>query len=100
MGVIVKRERTLRICPKGHRYYKSTDCGSCPKCEQENKPTEGFLARLSSPARNALIHEGITELNQLAKYSEKEILALHGIGPSSIPVLKTALAEENLQLKQ
>lgn len=100
MGVIVKRERALRICPKGHRYYKSTDCGTCPKCEQENKPTEGFLARLSSPARNALIHEGITELNQLAKYSEKEILALHGIGPSSIPVLKTALAEENLQLKQ
>lgn len=100
MDVIVKRERTLRICPKGHRYYKSTDCGTCAKCEQENKPTEGFLARLSSPARNALIHNGITELNQLAQYSEKEILALHGIGPSSLPILKKALAEENLQLKQ
>lgn len=100
MEVIAKRESTLRICPKGHRYYKSTDCGTCPKCEQQNKPTEGFLARLSSPARNALIHEGITELKQLAQYSEKEILALHGIGPSSIPILKTALTEENLQFKK
>lgn len=99
MDVIVKRERTLRICPKGHRYYKSTDCGTCPKCEQENKPTEGFLARLSSPARNALIHEGITELEQLAEYSEKEILALHGVGPATMPILKIALEEENLDFK-
>ncbi|WP_408641639.1 RNA polymerase alpha subunit C-terminal domain-containing protein [Solibacillus palustris] len=95
----MNRERTLRICPKGHRYYKCTDCGTCPKCEQANKPTEGFLARLSSPARNALQHEGITSLKQLADYSEKEILALHGVGPTTMPILKMALEEENLQFK-
>lgn len=80
-----KRQRTLRICPK---------------CEQVNKPTEGFLARLSAPARNALIHAGIIEFGQLATYTEKQILALHGIGPSSIPVLREALSEQNLSFKQ
>ncbi|AMO87203.1 RNA polymerase alpha subunit C-terminal domain-containing protein [Solibacillus sp. FSL W7-1472] len=96
---MVKRERTLRICPVGHRYYKSTDCGTCPKCEQENKPSEGFLSRLSSPACNALINAGITELAQLADYTEKEILKLHGIGPATLPTLKHALAEKGLDFK-
>lgn len=96
---IVERVRTLRICPVGHRYYKSTDCGTCPKCEQANKPSEGFLARLSSPARNALVNEGITELEQLANYTEKEILKLHGIGPATLPTLKHALSEKNLSFK-
>ncbi|MEK5186729.1 RNA polymerase alpha subunit C-terminal domain-containing protein [Solibacillus sp. FSL R5-0691] len=95
----MKRERTLRICPKGHRYYKSTDCGTCPKCEQANKPSKGFLSRLTSPARNALINAGITELEQLAEYTESEILQLHGIGPSSMPKLKQAMAEKSLNFK-
>ena len=96
---MVERERTLRICPMGHRYYKSTDCGTCPKCEQANKPSEGFLSRLSSPARNALINAGITEVEHLAGYTEKEILKLHGIGPSSLPTLKHAMAEKNVNFK-
>lgn len=92
-------EKTLRICEKGHRYYKSTDCNTCPKCEQENKPVEGFLARLSSPARNALIYEGITTLEQLAQHTEKEILKLHGIGPASMPTMRAALEEKGLSFK-
>lgn len=96
---MVERERTLRICPMGHRYYKSTDCGTCPKCERVNKLSEGFLSRLSSPARNALINAGITELEDLTEYTEKEILQLHGIGPSSLPTLKHAMAEKNVNFK-
>ena len=96
---MVERERTLRICPMGHRYYKSTDCGTCPKCEQANKPSEGFLSRLSSPACNALLNAGITELEQLAECTEKEILKLHGVGPATLPVLKYALAEKSLSFK-
>lgn len=59
-----------------------------------------FLTRLSSPARNALIHEGITTLEQLAKFSEKEILKIHGIGPASLPTFKAALAEAGLAFRQ
>lgn len=91
--------KTLRVCEKGHQYYKSSDCPVCPTCEQERQPESGFLSKLSSPARRALEHEGITTLAKLSIYSEKEILKLHGIGPASMPILKTALAEEGLTFK-
>lgn len=55
--------------------------------------------KLTSPARNALVHNGIHSLQELAKYTEKEILALHGIGPASIPVMKAALNEAGLSFK-
>lgn len=32
----------LKICEKGHQYYKSSDCPICPVCEKERKPKEGF----------------------------------------------------------
>ncbi|WP_299088811.1 RNA polymerase alpha subunit C-terminal domain-containing protein [uncultured Metabacillus sp.] len=92
-------QKNLRICNKGHKYYKSTDCPSCPTCEQESKPDSGFLSKLSSPARNALIHEGITTLEKLSDYSEKEILKFHGIGPASLPTLKASLEEKELSFK-
>jgi DNA-directed RNA polymerase alpha subunit len=47
--------------------------------------------KLSRPSHNALAHAGITTLTKLSKYSEKEILALHGVGPASMPELKAAL---------
>ncbi len=92
-------KQTLRTCDKGHSYYKSSDCPTCPECERENKPAAGFLSRLSSPARRALEHEGITTLEKLSSFSEREILKLHGIGPSSMPALREALQEEGLAFK-
>ncbi|MCM3655100.1 RNA polymerase alpha subunit C-terminal domain-containing protein [Metabacillus litoralis] len=89
-------EKNLRICSKGHKYYKSSDC---PTCEQERKSDNGFLSQLSGPARGALEHNGITTLQQLSKFSEKEILKIHGIGPASLPTLRTALKEEELSFK-
>ncbi|MEK4074360.1 RNA polymerase alpha subunit C-terminal domain-containing protein [Paenibacillus sp. FSL M7-0656] len=91
---------TLRTCEQGHLYYKKSDCPTCPTCEAERKPTEGFLALLSAPARRALENEGITTLLQLAEYTEKEILKLHGIGPSAMPKLRNALEEEGLSFKK
>ncbi|PYY29968.1 RNA polymerase alpha subunit C-terminal domain-containing protein [Paenibacillus illinoisensis] len=87
---------TRRTCEHGHSYYKKSDCPTCPICESERKPKEGFLALLSAPARRALENEGITTLAELSKYTEKEILNLHGIGPSAIPKLRQALEEEGL----
>lgn len=90
---------TLRICKKGHRYYKSSDCPTCPVCEQERKPHKGFLASLSAPARRALENAGIKTLSDLSKKSESEILQLHGMGPGSIPKLRKALQSEGLSFK-
>jgi len=91
---------TLRTCEQGHSYYKKSDCPTCPTCEAERKPTDGFLALLSAPARRALENEGIATLQQLAEYTEKEILKLHGIGPSAMPKLRNALKEEGLSFKK
>ncbi|MCM3671038.1 RNA polymerase alpha subunit C-terminal domain-containing protein [Mesobacillus maritimus] len=96
----MKAEKTLRVCEKGHKYDKSSDCTSCPTCDKENKPKSGFLSKLSAPARNALVHEGIDTLQKLSKYSEKEILKIHGIGPASLPIMRTSLAEEGLSFKE
>lgn len=92
--------KTLKTCDKGHQYYKSSDCPSCPTCEQKRKPDSGFLAKLSAPARRALENNGITTLQQLSQFSEKEILQYHGMGPASLPKLKTALEEEGLSFKK
>nr|WP_144928248.1 RNA polymerase alpha subunit C-terminal domain-containing protein [Paenibacillus bovis] len=93
-------EKKLRVCERGHKYYKSSDCPSCPTCNKEDKPNNGFLSKLSSPARNALVHEGIDTLQKLSTYTEKEILKIHGIGRASIPTMRKLLEEEGLAFKE
>ncbi|MBK9508455.1 MAG: hypothetical protein IPO04_02790 [Cytophagaceae bacterium] len=92
-------ETSLRICEKGHRYFKSSDCPVCPQCDSEKKPDSGFLSKLVAPARRALENSGLNTLEKLSGYSEKEILNLHGIGKSSIPVLKLELEKAGLGFK-
>jgi len=89
--------KNKRTCPKGHTYYKTSDC---PVCEEECKPATGFLAELSAPARRALENKGITTVQQLAAFSKKEMLALHGMGPASIPKLIDALNKAGLSFKK
>lgn len=89
-------QKTERTCKKGHYYFKSTDCPTCPVCEEEKKSETGIFAVLSAPARRAMENNGISSATELARYSEKEILKLHGIGKASIPTLKKLLSEKGL----
>ena len=93
-------KKVQKTCSKGHLFYKSSDCPTCPICEKEKTPKDGFLSLLSAPARRALEGQGITTIKKLAQYSEKEILALHGMGKSSIPKLTDALKKEKLSFKK
>ena len=93
-------KRELRICSKGHRFHKSSDCPTCPICEKEKKQKTGFLSVISAPARRALERQGINTHLKLSKYSEKELLELHGIGPASIPPLKNALRVKGLSFRR
>ncbi|WP_273208550.1 RNA polymerase alpha subunit C-terminal domain-containing protein [Runella zeae] len=90
---------TLKTCIKGHQFYKSSDCPSCPICEEERKPKNSFLSLIGAPARRALERENIKSLEDLTKWTEKEIINLHGMGPSTIPKLKKALSENGLSFK-
>jgi hypothetical protein len=52
--------------------------------------------KLSAPARRALAGAGIVTLADLAAHTEAEVLALHGIGPASMPALRASLASAGL----
>ena len=93
-------KKTLRTCKKGHQYYKSSDCPTCPVCEEQKKPQEGFLSSLSAPARRALESKGITTVAQLATFSAKEVISLHGVGKTTLPKLEAALAEKGMRFKK
>jgi hypothetical protein len=83
-----------------HKYYKSTDCPTFPICEAERKPADGFLTLLPAPARRALENKNISTEKQLSRFTEKEILSLHGVGPSTIPVLKKVLSDKGFAFKK
>jgi hypothetical protein len=93
-------KKTLRTCKNGHQYYKSSDCPTCPACEEKKRPKEGFLSLLYAPARRALENNNIKTLKQLSKYSESDILKLHGIGKTAIPLLKRELEKTGLTFKE
>lgn len=54
------------------------------------------LPHVSGPANAALALAGVTSLNELATHTEKDIAALHGMGPKGIRILKAALHDANL----
>jgi predicted flap endonuclease-1-like 5' DNA nuclease len=57
------------------------------------------LPSIGNPARQALELEGITRLDQLPAHRERDLLALHGVGPKAIRILRDALAERGLAFR-
>lgn len=96
----MESKRILRKCKNGHSFYKSSDCPTCPKCEAAKKPATGFMTGLAAPARRALEKAGITSVKILSGFTEKQILAMHGIGETTIPVLVRVLKQQGLSLKK
>ncbi|MBC7829001.1 MAG: hypothetical protein H7122_14725 [Chitinophagaceae bacterium] len=94
---MTENKRTSKTCSKGHKYFKSSDCPTCPVCEEKRKPQNSFLSLLAAPARRALENNDIRNLKQLARFSEKEVLEFHGMGPGSMSALRNALKAEGLK---
>lgn len=63
--------------------------------QQDNNP----FIKLSQPAQRALAHAGISTLEQLSAFSEKELLKLHGMGKASLPILREMLAGQLLSFR-
>lgn len=96
----MRTKGTLKTCEQGHQFYKSSNCPTCPVCEEERKSKDNFLSLLAAPARRALERENIITLHDLTQYSEEDILALHGMGKSTIPKLQALLSEKGLTFKK
>lgn len=61
---------------------------------------EILLRKLAKPAQRAIQNEGITTIEQLSKYSEKEFSELHGIGANAMKIIKQTLNENGLTFNQ
>lgn len=62
--------------------------------------SEGFPRGIGAPATRALQGAGYTALTQLTRATEAELMALHGLGPKALRILKAALQERGLSLAQ
>lgn len=54
------------------------------------------LPKLAAPAQRALKSVGIERLEDLTKFSEAEIVALHGMGPNALGVLRNTLRDNGM----
>jgi DNA-directed RNA polymerase alpha subunit len=54
---------------------------------------------LSAPARRALVNAKLTKIEHLKKLTEKQLMSLHGMGPSSLPIIKKAMKKYKVNFK-
>ena len=54
---------------------------------------------LAAPARRALINAKLIKITDLKKITEKYFMALHGMGPSSLPIIKREMKKLKIKFK-
>jgi DNA-directed RNA polymerase alpha subunit len=57
-----------------------------------------FAGIVSRPAQRALEAAGYSRLDDLAQFSEKQLLALHGFGPKGIRMVNAELEKRGLAI--
>ena len=97
---MANKQLTLRTCPEGHRYHKSSKCSTYPICEQELRPEDGFISLPGAPARRAFENNGIKTAHELVQRTAKELLSLHNIGKASTRTLQAVFTETFLNVKE
>ncbi len=55
--------------------------------------------KLGAPAFRAIHSIGIEKIDDLTKYTEEELLALHGLGPKALGLLREELKKKSLEFK-
>ncbi len=63
-----------------------------------NQSTSDLPEKIGAPARRALDSIGVLRLAQVTKFTEEQLLDLHGMGPKAMGILKAALAEKGRSL--
>lgn len=54
-------------------------------------PESPFPNSIPQPALRALASIGITRLDQVTRFTEAQLLALHGMGPKALGIIKVEL---------
>jgi hypothetical protein len=66
------------------------------KQQKDNQP-QTDLPKLSAPARRALAAAGCNRLEDLTRFTEREVKAWHGIGPNALNQLRAAMEAKGLK---
>ena len=53
--------------------------------------------KIGQPATRALAAAGLMNLEMIAQVSESDLLALHGVGPKAIRILRSAMQEAGIE---
>lgn len=64
------------------------------------KVVESDFPFIGKVAKRVLVAAGYTHLSQLTRVTERELLAMHGVGPKAIRILKEALKEKGLSFAE
>ena len=62
-------------------------------------PASAF-PKIGKPAERALANAGINKLVQLSKHTEADLLALHGMGPKAMGILKAEMKKAGLSFRK
>lgn len=60
------------------------------------RPVGDLPNEIGKTAARELSRRGIASLEQVARHSRKELLAIHGVGPKAIGILGEAMAAKGL----
>lgn len=87
-----------KICEKGHAFERSSSCPVCPLCSKEeiDKSYDSAFPKIGAPAFRAIHSIGISTIEDLTKYTEQQLLDLHGFGPKALRLLKVELQKKGL----
>lgn len=64
------------------------------------RPVGDLLNEIGKTAGRELAANGVTNLEQVASHTTKELLAIHGVGPKAIRILGEALAAKGLGYRE
>jgi DNA-directed RNA polymerase alpha subunit len=72
-----------------------------PKPNDATHPNrDAFPRALGGPALRALAHAGIRSVADLARWTERDLARLHGMGPKGVAALREALSAAGLTLRK
>lgn len=61
--------------------------------------TQPLPTSIGAPAAHALADAGINSVDDLVQWTERDLLALHGVGPKAVRLLRDVMTDRGLEFR-